>query len=193
MLTSRSEYRLLLRQDNADSRLTEIGHEIGLIDDAQYQRFIEKQNNIQKEIERLKETKIPATSEVNEILAKSGENIERGMRLAELLKRPNISYQIFKELDEETRNLNLSDDITEEVEVLIKYDGYIKRQEAQVETAEKLEKYRIPANIDYSKIKHISTETREKLEKIRPQNLAQASRIGGVKPADISVLMVMLK
>ncbi len=193
MLTSRSEYRLLLRQDNADSRLTEIGHEIGLIDDAQYQRFIEKQNNIQKEIERLKETKIPATSEVNEILAKSGENIERGMRLAELLKRPNINYQIFKELDEETRNLNLSDDITEEVEVLIKYDGYIKRQEAQVETAEKLEKYRIPANIDYSKIKHISTETREKLEKIRPQNLAQASRIGGVKPADISVLMVMLK
>ena len=114
------------------------------------------------------------------------------MRLAELLKRPNITYNIFKECDEDTRNLNLSDDITEEAEVLIKYDGYIKRQEQQVETAEKLEKYRIPANIDYSKIKHISTETREKLEKIRPQNLAQASRIGGVKPADISVLMVML-
>ena len=115
------------------------------------------------------------------------------MRLAELLKRPNINYDIFKELDDTTKNLNLTDDIVEEVEVLIKYDGYIKRQQEQVETSEKLEKYRIPANIDYSKIKHISTETREKLEKIRPQNLAQASRIGGVKPADISVLMVMLK
>ncbi len=193
MLTSRSEYRLLLRQDNADSRLTEIGHRIGLIDDKQYQRFLTKQENINKEIERLKETKIPATESVNEILAKAGESIERGMRLAELLKRPNINYQIFKELDKETRELNLPDDIVEEVEVLIKYDGYIKRQEEQVETAEKLEKYRIPANIDYSKIKHISTETREKLEKIRPANLAQASRIGGVKPADISVLMVMLK
>ena len=151
-----------------------------------------KQESIQREIERLKETKLPATEEVNQVLAKYGEHIDRGMRLAELLKRPNITYKIFKECDEETRNLNLSDDITEEAEVLIKYDGYIKRQEQQVETSEKLEKYRIPANIDYSQIKHISTETREKLEKIRPQNLAQASRIGGVKPADISVLMVML-
>ena len=192
MLTSRSEYRLLLRQDNADERLTEIGHKTGLIDEAQYQRFMNKQESIQKEIERLKETKLPATEEVNQVLAKYGEHIDRGMRLAELLKRPNITYKIFKECDEETRNLNLSDDITEEAEVLIKYDGYIKRQEQQVETSAKLEKYRIPANIDYSQIKHISTETREKLEKIRPQNLAQASRIGGVKPADISVLMVML-
>ena len=108
------------------------------------------------------------------------------------MKRPNITYEIFKEVDEETRNINLSGDITDEVEVLVKYDGYIKRQLQQVETSEKLEKYRIPANIDYSQIKHISTETREKLEKIRPTNLAQASRIGGVKPADISVLMVML-
>ena len=192
MLTSRSEYRLLLRQDNADVRLTELGHQIGLIDDGQYQRFLQKQENIQKEIARLKETKLPATDEVNSILAKYGEHIERGVRLAELLKRPNITYDIFRECDEETRNLNLSDDIVEEAEVLIKYDGYIKRQEQQVETSEKLEKYRIPANIDYSKIKQISTETKEKLEKIRPTNLAQASRIGGVKPADISVLMVML-
>ena len=193
MLTSRSEYRLLLRQDNADARLCEIGHRVGLVEEVQYQRFLSKQETIQREVQRLKETKIPATEEVNGILAKVGENIERGMRLAELLKRPNIHYAIFKELDEETGNLNLTDDITEEAEVLIKYDGYIKRQEQQVETAEKLEKYKIPANMDYSKIKHISTETREKLEKIRPQNLAQASRIGGVKPADISVLMVMLK
>ena len=192
MLTSRSEYRLLLRQDNADVRLTELGHKIGLIDDSQYQRFLQKQENIQKEIARLKEVKLPATDEVNAILAKYGEHIERGVRLAELLKRPNITYDIFRECDEETRSLNLSDDIVEEAEVLIKYDGYIKRQEQQVETSEKLEKYRIPANIDYSKIKQISTETKEKLEKIRPTNLAQASRIGGVKPADISVLMVML-
>ena len=192
MLTSRSEYRLLLRQDNADVRLTELGHKIGLIDDSQYQRFLQKQENIQKEIARLKETKLPATDEVNAILAKYGEHIERGVRLAELLKRPNITYDVFRECDEETRSLNLSDDIVEEAEVLIKYDGYIKRQEQQVETSEKLEKYRIPANIDYSKIKQISTETKEKLEKIRPTNLAQASRIGGVKPADISVLMVML-
>lgn len=193
MLTSRSEYRLLLRQDNADSRLTETGHQIGLIDDIQYGIYKHKQEEIFKETERLKEAKISATDEVNAILAKYEEHIDRGIRLAELLKRPNITYEVFKELDEETRNLNLSSDITDEVEVLVKYDGYLKRQEQQVETAEKLEKYKIPANIDYSTLKHISTETREKLEKVRPQNLAQASRIGGVKPADISVLMVMLK
>ena len=193
MLTSRSEYRLLLRQDNADSRLTSIGHDIGLIDDAQFTRFKEKQANIQKEIQRLGETKISATDEVNEVLAKYSEHIDRGIRLAELLKRPNITYDVFREIDSKTRELNLSEDIAGEVEVLIKYDGYIKRQETQVETSEKLEKYRIPADLDYSTLKHISTETREKLEKVRPANLAQASRIGGVKPADISVLMVMLK
>ena len=193
MLTSRSEYRLLLRQDNADARLTEKGHEIGLIDEAQYKRFKDKQKSIEAEIERLKEVKISATEEVNEILAKYGEHIDRGMRMAELLKRPNITYDTFREIDSATRDLNLSEDITGEVEVLIKYDGYIARQEQQVESTEKLEKYKIPANIDYSQIKHISTETKEKLEKIRPTNLAQASRIGGVKPADISVLMVMLK
>ncbi len=193
MLTSRSEYRLLLRQDNADARLTEIGHNIGLIDDTQYKRFKNKQEAIQKEIERLKDVKVSPTERVNEILAKYGEHIDRGIKLAELLKRPNITYETFKEIDTATQELNLTEDITGEVEVLIKYDGYITRQEQQVETTEKLEKYKIPANIDYSQIKHISTETKEKLEKIRPTNLAQASRIGGVKPADISVLMVMLK
>ncbi len=193
MLTSRSEYRLLLRQDNADARLTEIGHQIGLIDETQYSRFKNKQESIQKEIERLKEVKLSATEGVNEILAKYGEHIDRGIRLAELLKRPNITYEVFREIDSATKELNLSEDITGEVEVLIKYDGYIARQEQQVESTEKLEKYKIPVDIDYSQIKHISTETKEKLEKIRPTNLAQASRIGGVKPADISVLMVMLK
>ena len=193
MLTSRSEYRLLLRQDNADTRLTEIGYQVGLIDEAQYTRFKNKQESIQREIERLKEVKISATEEVNEILAKYGEHIDRGIRLAELLKRPNITYDVFREIDSTTKELNLSEDITGEVEVLVKYDGYIARQEQQVESTEKLEKYKIPVDIDYSQIKHISTETKEKLEKIRPTNLAQASRIGGVKPADISVLMVMLK
>ena len=193
MLTSRSEYRLLLRQDNADARLTEIGHQVGLIDDAQYSRFKNKQESIQMEIERLKEVKVSATEDVNKVLAQYGEHIDRGMRLAELLKRPNITYDVFREIDSETKGLDLTEDITGEVEVLIKYDGYIARQEQQVESTEKLEKYKIPADIDYSQIKHISTETKEKLEKIRPTNLAQASRIGGVKPADISVLMVMLK
>ncbi len=191
MLTSRSEYRLLLRQDNADERLTEIGHKFGLIDDAQFEVFKNKQSAIEREMARIKETKISATEETNAILAKYGESIDRGIKAAELLKRPNITYQVLKELDEDAKGL--SKDICEQVEILVKYDGYLKRQEFQVEQSTKLEKYIIPENLDYSKIEHISTETKQKLAKIRPKDLAQASRIGGVKPADISVLMVMLK
>ena len=163
-----------------------------MIDNVQYKIFTDKQISIENEQQRLLNTKIPATEKINSILAKYGENIERGMKLGELLKRPNIDYKILKELDEETAMLNLSRDIYEQVEILIKYDGYLKRQEYQVEQGSKLEKYRIPDNIDYSKLEHISSETRDKLSKIRPKTLAQASRIGGVKPADISVLMVML-
>ena len=192
MLTSRSEYRLLLRQDNADARLTETGHKIGLIDDAQYDRYKQKQEFIQQETTRLFNTKISPTNEANNILSKYEEHIDRKMSLGDLIKRPNISYDVLRELDYETRVLNASEDVADEVEILIKYDGYLKRQEQQIEQASKLEKYRIPENIDYSEIKHISTETKEKLAKIRPKTLAQASRIGGVKPADISVLMVML-
>lgn len=192
MLTSRSEYRLLLRQDNADERLTEIGHKVGLVDDVQYQRFRDKQETIKNEIERLSKVKVSATQEVNDILAKYEEHIDRGIRLSELLKRPNITYDVIKQLDYESEVMNLTEDVYEEVEVLVKYDGYLKRQTQQVEQASKLEKYRIPEDIDYSEIQHISTETKEKLAKIRPKTLAQASRIGGVKPADISVLMVML-
>lgn len=194
MLTSRSEYRLLLRQDNADTRLTPIGHKIGLVDDTQFKIFTDKQEKIEKELKRLSEEKLPAEEKdkINEILAKYGENIERGIKLIDILKRPNIDYKILKELDDKTRELDLPKDIYEQVEILVKYDGYIKRQEMQVEQSGKLEKYRIPEHLDYSKIQHISTETKEKLEKIRPKTLAQASRIGGVKPADISVLMVML-
>ena len=192
MLTSRSEYRLLLRQDNADARLTPIGHKIGLIDDAQFKYFRDKQEAITKESERLKEAKVSATDEVNSILAKYNEHIERGCKLAELLKRPNITYSILQEIDCETRELNLRRDIYEQVEILAKYEGYLKRQEIQVNQAGRLEKFKIPENIDYMKIEHISSETKEKLNKIRPKTLAQASRIGGVKPADISVLMVLL-
>ena len=192
MLTSRSEYRLLLRQDNADARLTPIGHKIGLIDDAQFERFNKKQELIQIEKTRLEGLKIPATHEVNEILAKYEEHLDRGIRASELLKRPNISYKILKEIDESTKELNIPKDVYEQIEVIVKYDGYIKRQQEQVDQAGKLEKFKIPENIDYNTIDHISTETKEKLSKIRPKNLAQASRIGGVKPADISILMVML-
>lgn len=193
MLTSRSEYRLLLRQDNADARLTPIGKKVGLIDDAQYKVFTDKQEAIEREMLRIKDAKISATDEVNSVLAKVGQNIDRGIKIAELLKRPDIDYNIIKEIDEETRNLNIPFDVAEQVEILTKYDGYLKRQEQQVKEAGKLDKFKIPDDIDYSKIEHISSETKDKLSKIRPKTLAQASRIGGVKPADISILMVMLE
>lgn len=193
MLTSRSEYRLLLRQDNADERLTKIGYDAGLIDEARYQRFLDKQKTIEEEIQRLSVEKISPSEEVNKVLAQYGENIDRGMKLSELMKRPNITYEVIKNVDEKTKELNLTRDIYEQVEVKIKYDGYIKRQLQQVNMSDKLEKIKIPENIDYASIQHISTETRDKLAKIRPVTLGQASRIGGVKPADISVLMVMIE
>lgn len=193
MLTSRSEYRLLLRQDNADARLTPIGKKVGLIDDVQYKVFTDKQEAIEREMLRIKDAKISATDEVNSVLAKVGQNIDRGIKIAELLKRPDIDYNIIKEIDKETNNLNIPFDVAEQVEILTKYDGYLKRQEQQVKEAGKLDKFKIPDDIDYSKIEHISSETKDKLSKIRPKTLAQASRIGGVKPADISILMVMLE
>lgn len=192
MLTSRSEYRLLLRQDNADERLTPIGHKVGLISDERYHRFLDKQERIEQEIQRLKSVKVSPTGEVNSILEKYGTGIEKGMKLAELVKRPMVDYKVLKEIDKETRELNLSADIYEEAEIKIKYDGYIKRQNHQIETLDRLEKIKIPADINYEELQHISTETKEKLAKVRPATLGQASRIGGVKPADISVLMVML-
>lgn len=193
MLTSRSEYRLLLRQDNADARLTPIGKKVGLIDDTQYKVFTDKQEAIEREMTRIKDAKISATEEVNRVLAKVGQSLDRGIKIAELLKRPDIDYNIIKELDAETRDLDIPFDVAEQVEILTKYDGYLKRQEQQVKEAGKLDKFKIPDDIDYSKIEHISSETKDKLIKIRPKTLAQASRIGGVKPADISILMVMLE
>lgn len=193
MLTSRSEYRLLLRQDNADARLTPIGKKVGLIDDTQYKVFTDKQEAIEREMARIKDAKISATEEVNRVLAKVSQSLDRGIKIAELLKRPDIDYNIIKELDAETRDLDIPFDVAEQVEILTKYDGYLKRQEQQVKEAGKLDKFKIPDDIDYSKIEHISSETKDKLTKIRPKTLAQASRIGGVKPADISILMVMLE
>lgn len=193
MLTSRSEYRLLLRQDNADARLTPIGKKVGVIDDTQYKVFTDKQEAIEREMARIKDAKISATEEVNRVLAKVGQSLDRGIKIAELLKRPDIDYNIIKELDAETRDLDIPFDVAEQVEILTKYDGYLKRQEQQVKEAGKLDKFKIPDDIDYSKIEHISSETKDKLTKIRPKTLAQASRIGGVKPADISILMVMLE
>ncbi|MDD3594539.1 MAG: tRNA uridine-5-carboxymethylaminomethyl(34) synthesis enzyme MnmG [Candidatus Gastranaerophilales bacterium] len=193
MLPSRSEYRLILRQDNADQRLTKIGYNIGLISEERYLRFKAKLEMIEQEKLRLQELKISATNENNGILAKYNTQIERGIRVAELLKRPNVDYSVIKELDETTRVLNLPKEVEEQVEIQIKYDGYIKRQNIQVEQASKLENVKLPQDIDFQGIKHISQETKDKLTKVRPKTLAQAARIGGIKPSDVSVLMVLLE
>ncbi len=193
MLTSRSEFRLLLRQDNADERLTKIGFDAGLIDETRYNRFLDKQCAVENEIKRLFQDKISPSDKVNSVLSRCGEYIDRGMKLSELLKRPNITYDVLMEADDKTADLNLPREVYEQVEIKIKYEGYIKRQIEQVNMSDKLEKIRIPKDIDYSEIKHISIETRDKLSKIRPVTLGQASRIGGVKPADISVLMVLIE
>jgi tRNA uridine 5-carboxymethylaminomethyl modification enzyme len=193
MLTSRSEYRLILRQDNADTRLTPTGYEVGLISQKRWERFVKKQEAIKLEKERLSNLKIPANDETNKILAEYEENISLGYRADDLLKRPNIVYEIIKKLDNETKNLNLPAEITEQVEVEIKYAGYIERQNQQIKQAEKLEKMHIPDGIDYNSIEQLPREAREKLTKIQPKTLAQASRIGGVNPADISVLLVYVE
>lgn len=193
MLTSRSEYRLLLRQDNADERLTEIGYKQGLVGEEQYQRFKTKMQTVEDEIERFRQTKVPATTENNEILSKIGEHINEGIRLVELIKRPNVTYDVVKDLDVDTKNLDFPYEVGEQVEIRLKYDGYIKRQKEQVELSSKADRIRIPDDIDYKKIQHISTETKEKLDKIRPTTLGQAARIGGVKPADIAVLSVLIE
>lgn len=197
MLTSRSEYRLILRQDNADERLMEIGYSAGLVREENILRFREKQKQIELEINNLKNTKISPTQENKEILAKYGENLDTGKSAYELLKRPNVDYKVLKELNYELLG-NYPDklferEVLEQAEIKIKYDGYIKRQANQIESADKMERINIPDDIDYFAIKQISTETKEKLDKVRPKTLAQALRIGGVKPADISCLMVLIE
>ncbi len=192
MMTSRAEYRLLLRQDNADLRLTEIGHEIGLISDERYQRFLTKKINIEKEIKRLKELTVKPEGKVNRILENAGTSIlTTGTKMAELLKRTEINYEMLKEIDPERPELSLQE--KEEVEIQIKYEGYIKLQEAQVEKFKKLETKLLPKDIDYETLKGISLEGRQKLNKFKPRSIGQASRISGVSPADVSVLLVYLQ
>ena len=191
MMTSRSEYRLILRQDNADERLTPIGHRVGLIDDERYARFLEKQDMIDGEIKRLEKTVIAPSDRNNEILLALGSaQISTGAKLAELLRRPELTYKALSELDVDRPNLPSS--VVRTAEIKVKYQGYIKRELSEVERQKKLEDKRLPADIDYKKITGLRLESAEKLDKIRPMNIGQASRISGVNPADISVLLIYL-
>lgn len=192
MMTSRAEYRLLLRQDNADLRLTEIGHEVGLISDERYQKFLNKKANIEKEIQRLKEETVKPTEKVNELLKKYGTTeLSTGTKMSELLKRTELDYNKLAPIDENRPELTLQE--KEEVEIQIKYEGYIKMQEAQVEKFKKLETKLLPEELDYEQIKGLSLEARQKLNKFKPRSIGQASRISGVSPADISVLLIYLQ
>ncbi len=191
MMTSRSEYRLILRQDNADERLTPLGYELGLITEERFARFNEKQRLIKEEMYRVKNTTIPASDELNEILvSRETSPVDGGIRLYELLKRPQLNYKVLTAVD--TNRPDLPDAIFEQVEIAIKYDGYIKKQLAQVEQMRKLEQKRLPADVDYKELTGLRLEAQEKLSTVRPQNIGQASRISGVSPADISVLLIWL-
>lgn len=191
MMTSRAEYRLLLRQDNADERLTEIGYQIGLISQDRYNDFLNKQSLIQKEVERVKKVNIGSNSVTQEFLKKHNSTLlNSGTTLAELIKRPELSYDDLAELD--SKRPELSQEIRDEVNISIKYEGYINRQKKQVEQFHKLEKKLIPPDIDYNAVSSLRNEAVQKLNEIRPQSVGQAARISGVSPADISVLLVYL-
>ncbi len=191
MMTSRSEYRLVLRQDNADERLTPIGHEIGLISDERYKKFLNKQELKKQEIKRLKETVISPSKEVNDILvSRETSEINTGVHLIDLIKRPQLDYKALAPID--IHRPDLDPNIFEQVEVEIKYEGYISKQLKQVEQMKKLENKSLPNNFDYSEINGLRLEAREKLNKIQPLNIGQASRISGVSPADVSVLLIWL-
>mgnify|MGYP004649197575 FL=1 len=192
MMTSRAEYRLLLRQDNADMRLTEIGHNVGLVTEERYQRFLQKQNNIQKEIERLRKTTVKPTERANKFLKEhNSSELNNGIKLIELLKRTELKYADLKEIDKNMPELSREE--AEEVEIEVKYEGYIKLQLAQVEKFKKLENKLLPDNINYLNLQGISLEARQKLDKFRPNSVGQASRISGISPADISVLLIYLE
>ena len=191
VMTSRSEYRLLLRQDNADLRLTEIGHRVGLIDDDRYAAFLAKKEAIENEIKRLESTTVPPSERNNEILRSLGSSeITTGIKLSELLRRPELNYNAIAEMD--VNRPKLSSAVVRTAEIQVKYAGYIKRELAEVERVRKLEDKKIPEDIDYTKILGLKQESAEKLSKIRPMNIGQASRISGVNPADISVLLIYL-
>ena len=192
MMTSRAEYRLLLRQDNADLRLTETGHDVGLISDERYAKFLNKKKKIEEEKKRLEETIVRPTEEVNEFLKSCGTaELTTGSRLSELLKRTEITYDLLGKIDKERPDLG--EQVKEEVEIQVKYEGYIKLQEAQVEKFKKMERKLIPEDLNYDDVKGICLEARQKLNKHKPHSIGQASRISGVSPADISVLLVYLQ
>ena len=192
MMTSRAEYRLLLRQDNADLRLTEIGHNVGLISDERFEKFLEKKKNIDNEIARLREVTIKPTEEVNNFLEKHNSSaLKTGIKLAELLKRTEIKYNDTAEIDENRPVLTMQE--KQEVEIQIKYEGYIKLEQKQVERFEKMERKMIPDDIDYGQVKGLRIEATQKLAQIRPRSVGQASRISGVSPADIAVLLIYIK
>ncbi len=192
MMTSRSEYRLLLRQDNADIRLTEKSYKIGLATETRYKRVLEKIKHTEDEIKRLETTVVPPTEQVNNFLEKNNSTIlKSGMKLSELLKRPEISYENLLEIDYNRPNLPLS--VREQAEIQIKYEGYIKRQLQQVEQFKKIEKKLLPQDFDYTLLKGLRLEAQQKLNKIKPISIGHASRISGVSPADISVLLVYLE
>ena len=192
MMTSRAEYRLLLRQDNADLRLREIGHNIGLVSDEEYEHLLEKKAQIDAEIERLEKATIGGTPKVQELLAKyESTPLKSGTTLAELIKRPELDYEKLAEVDE--KRPELAFDVQEQVNIEIKYEGYIKRQMQQVAQFKKLEGRKLPENFDYAQVNSLRKEAVQKLNKIQPSTIGQASRISGVSPADISVLMVYLE
>lgn len=192
LLTSRAEYRLLLRHDNADLRLTEIGHEIGLISDERYERFLAKQRAIEAEKERLQKTRIKPTAEVQAMLKEIGSGeLKDGILAADLLRRPEITYDKIAQIV--SRETFVTDEIAEQVEIQIKYEGYIQKSNLQVEKMKRMEDKKIPENIDYDAISGLATEALEKLKKIEPLSIAQASRISGVNPADISILLVYIE
>lgn len=192
MMTSRAEYRLLLRQDNADLRLTEIGYEVGLISQERYDALCEKRAMIEAEIERMQKTTVGAGKEVQEFLKKNKSTLlQSGTTLAELLKRPELSYDILSEIDKDRKIL--PDDVCEQVNINLKYDGYIKRQERQVAQYRKLENRKIPEDINYDEVYSLRKEALQKLKDFRPASVGQASRISGVSPADISVLLIYLE
>ena len=192
MMTSRSEYRLVLRQDNADIRLTPIGYKIGLVSQERYDRFVLKTQLIEKELNRIKNKSIPLTDELQKILEKCGTApLQRGCKMIELIKRPQISYDDLSPVDDDRPDYPY--EIFEQVEIAIKYEGYIKRQEQQIKEMRRIECKKIPDDIDYSSLKGLRLEAIEKLSKIRPENLGQASRISGVNPADIAALNILLE
>lgn len=192
MMTSRSEYRLVLRQDNADVRLTPIGYKIGLISQERYDKFLLKQELVKKELKRVSEKSIPLSDKLQQILTDAGTApLERGCKMLELLKRPQITYKLLEEVDDDRPDL--PKEIFEQVEIGIKYEGYIARQEQQIREMRRIEAKKIPADIDYSSLKGLRLEAVEKLSKIRPENLGQAGRISGVNPADVTALNIILE